>query len=72
MTAVTSTNTAVAIWTMSYDGETALVVHNFSPVQVSVTPGIYKLTDIAVSNGTVSVSGSSVTLGGYASAVFIQ
>lgn len=72
MTAVTSTNTAVAIWTMSYDGETALVVHNFSPVQVSVTPGLYKLTDLAVSNGTVSVSGSSVTLGGYASAVFIQ
>ena len=72
MTAVTSTNTAVAIWTKSYDGETALVVHNFSPVQVSVTPGLYKLTDLAVSNGTVSVSGSSVTLGGYASAVFIQ
>ena len=69
---VSSKTASVALWTMSYDGQTVLVVHNFCGATVSAAVGTNKLTDCIVSNGTWSASGATVTLGPYASAVFLQ
>lgn len=68
-----SPNTAVALWTLAYEGQTVLVVHNFSGSVVSANvPGISELSAESplVSNGVASVNGTTVTLGAYASAVF--
>ena len=72
---VSSSNAAVALWTMSYDGQTVLVAHNFSDKVATVSPsGASELsTDaILVSNGAVTANGSFLTLAPYASAVFAQ
>ena len=69
---VTSTVSSVAVWKMSADGEAVLVVHNFSGKEATVKVDGYKTTEVAVSNGTVSASGTSVTLGPYASVVYVQ
>ena len=73
MTEISSPNAAVALWTMSFDGQNVLVAHNFGSGVASATiPGVSGLSSDAllVSNGVASVNGSSVTLGAYASAVF--
>ena len=73
MAEISSPNAAVALWTMSFDGQTVLVAHNFGGGVASATiPGVSGLSSdaILVSNGVASVNGSSVTLGAYASAVF--
>ncbi|MBQ9660324.1 MAG: alpha-amylase [Bacteroidales bacterium] len=73
ITPVSSTNNALALWTLSFDGQTVLVAHNFGSGVVSASvSGISELSAdrILVSNGVASVNGSSVTLGAYASAVF--
>ena len=68
---VTSGNNAVAAWKMVSASETAFVLHNLSGSEVTVstdvTPG-----DVIVSssNGTIAVSGTSVTLPAYSSVVF--
>jgi len=70
---ISSPNAAVALWTMSYEGQTVLVAHNFgSSVASATVPGVSGLNADAllVSNGVASVNGASVTLGAYASAVF--
>jgi len=72
MTEVTSTNNAVALWTMTSGSQSVLVVHNFGSSVASVTASVLKdasASDILVSNGVANVNGSSITLGAYASAV---
>ena len=66
-----STN-AIALWTMSAEGQTVLVAHNFSGGEYTVDVSGYKTDTAIVSNGSVSASGSSITLGAYASAVYLQ
>ena len=66
-----STN-AIALWTMSAEGQTVLVAHNFSGGEYTVDVTGYKTGNVVVSNGNVSASGSSITLGAYASAVYLQ
>ena len=72
ITEVSSSKQAVALWTMSSEGQSVLVAHNFSGSIMSVAATGYKLDDILVSNGTVSANGGTITLGAYASAVFKQ
>ena len=72
MTEVTTTNNAAAIWTMSYDGQSVLVVHNFG--DKVITTQVNELSSstsgkVLVSNGVVSVNAASVTMGPFASAV---
>ena len=71
---VKSTNPAVALWTLSYEGQTVLVAHNFGGNVATVNvPGTELDADhILVSNGVVTANGSSLTLGAYASAVFAE
>ena len=72
---VASSNGAVALWKMTADGQTVLVAHNFGSSVATVSPsGISALSKdaILVSNGVVSVNGTSITLAPYASAVFAQ
>ena len=69
---VTSPNTAVAIWKMSYEGQTVLVLHNFGTSGPVLPLSAYKTDKLIVSNGTVTVSNGAVALGAYASAVFLQ
>lgn len=70
--AVASPNSAVAVWRMKYEGQTVLVIHNFSGGSPVLPLPEYKTDRLIVSNGTVTVSDASVTLGAYASAVFLQ
>ena len=72
MTEVTTTNNAAAIWTMSYDGQSVLVVHNFG--DKVITTQVNELSSstsgkVLVSIGGVSVNAASVTMGPFASAV---
>ena len=69
---VSSSNSAVALWTMSYEGQTVLVAHNFGAGIASVNVPDAKSENILVSNGVVTANGNSLTLGAYASAVFAQ
>lgn len=74
MTEVSSSNASVALWTMSYEGQTVLVAHNFGAgiVSANVPGGELSSDRILVSNGIVSANGNTVTLGAYASAVFAE
>ena len=74
MQEVSSSNNAVALWTMSCEGQTVLVAHNFSAsvVSVNVPGGGLSSNHILVSNGVVTANDTSLTLGAYASAVFAQ
>lgn len=72
---VASSNNAVALWKMTAGGQTVLVAHNFSASVATVSPsGISELSkeSLLVSNGAVTVNGTSLTLAPYASAVFAQ
>ena len=74
MTEVSSSNASVALWTMSYEGQTVLVAHNFGAgiVSANIPGGELSADRILVSNGVVTANGSTVTLGAYASAVFAE
>ena len=74
MAEVSSNNSAVALWTMSYEGQTVLVAHNFGSgvVSVNVPGGGLSSNGILVSNGVVTANDASLTLGAYSSAVFAQ
>ena len=72
ITEVPSSNQAVALWTLSYEGQTVLVAHNFGTNTPVITPSGYTLDKLIVSNGTVTASNGSLALGAYASAVFLQ
>ena len=69
---ITSPNTAVAMWKMSYEGQTVLVLHNFGSSSPVLPLSSYKTDKLIVSNGTVTVSNGAVALGAYSSAVFLQ
>ena len=62
---------SVSAWYRTTDDQQVLVMHNFaaSPANVSVSGD--DLSALIGSNGSVKVSGQSVNLGGYASAVFL-
>ena len=72
MEVLTSPNSAVAMWKMSHEGQTVLVVHNFGSGAPVLPLSNYKTDKLIVSNGTVTVSNGAVALGAYASAVFLQ
>jgi glycosidase len=69
---VTSPNSAVAVWKMSYEGQTVLVIHNFGTGGPVLPLTNYKTDKLIVSNGTVTVSNGAVAMGAYSSAVFLQ
>ena len=62
----------IGMWTMSYDGQTVLVVHNFGASTANTPVTGYKLTDVIVSNGTCNAGTGTLSIGGYSSAVFLQ
>ena len=72
MQEVGSALNSIATWTMSYDGQTVLVAHNFGGANMSVNATGYKLETQLVSNGNVSVTGANISLGPYSSVVFLQ
>ncbi len=69
---IISPNAAVAMWKMSYEGQTVLVLHNFGSAGPVLPLSNYKTDKLIVSNGAVTVSNGAVALGAYASAVFLQ
>lgn len=62
----------ISAWFRTGGGEKLLVVHNFGGSPSSVTFGSAKLDSIVCSNGSVTVSGSRLTLGPYSSVIFAQ
>ena len=68
----TSDKTIAAWYMTAADGSKALVLHNVGSTEKTISLPDDKLTDKAVSLGSVSVSGSDVTLGANSSAVFVQ
>ena len=72
MTALVAPNSSVAVWTMSFDGQTVLVAHNFGTGTPVITLNGYSTDKLIVSNGAVTASNGSVALGACASAVFLQ
>ncbi len=64
--------TAVGAWYREYDGQKILVIHNFSAATITFEISGDDLATMIGSNGTVTVNGSSLTLGGYSSALFLQ
>ena len=63
----------IAAWYMTAsDGSKALVLHNVGSAETTLSLPDDKLSDQAVSLGTVKVSGSNVTLGANSSVVFVQ
>ena len=68
-----TTDKTIAAWYMTAsDGSKALVLHNVGSAEKTVSLPDDRLTDKAVSLGSVSVSGSDVTLGANSSVVFKQ
>ena len=69
---VTSSNSAVGMWTMTSSNEKVLVVHNFCGTTVTASISGFKTNDCIVSNGSITLNGGNITLGKYASAVYKQ
>ena len=69
---VNSPNSAVALWTMAYEGQTILVAHNFGNGTAAFAVTGYKTDKMIVSNGVADGSSGILSLGPYASAVFLQ
>lgn len=65
-------NPAIAAWYRCTSTQKILVLHNFSPAPVSMTITNDKLDKLIGSNGNVTVKNKNLTLGGYASALFLQ
>ena len=64
---------SIAAWYMTASsGEKALVLHNVGSAEKTLDLAGDKLDNIVVSLGSVSVAGSTVTLGASSSAVFLQ
>ena len=68
----TAGNSSVSAWFRTAGGQKVLVVHNFSGGSVNINFTSSSLENLIVSNGSVTVSGSKLTLGSYSSAVFLQ
>ena len=60
----------LAMWTMSYQGETVLVAHNFSSRRAKTNVRDITLGNIIVSNGTARFRDGELTLEPYSSAVY--
>ena len=69
---MTSPNTAVALWKMSYEGQTVVVAHNFGTGTAAFTLTGCTTDKIIVTNGVVTASSGFLSLGPYASAVILQ
>lgn len=67
-----SSVSSVSAWYRTCEDQKVLVVHNFSGGSVSVTFPSDRLDNQIASNGSVTVNGSKVALGAYASVVFLQ
>lgn len=63
---------SVSAWYRVDGDQKILVVHNFGASPAKLNFSNDNLSAMIASNGTVTVSGSSLTLGGYASALFLQ
>ncbi len=72
MQEVKSDASSIGLWTRTSGTTTVFVAHNFGPSSASVSVSGYKMEDVLVSNGSVTVSGTSLTLGAYSSVVFQQ
>ena len=72
ITEVKSPNSAVALWTMSYENQTVLVAHNFGNGSAAFAVTGYTTDKMIVSNGVADGSSGILSLGPYASAVFLQ
>ena len=60
------------LWTMAYEGQTILVAHNFGNGTAAFAVTGYKTDKMIVSNGVADGSSGILSLGPYASAVFLQ
>ena len=69
---ITSPNSAVALWKMTYEGQTVLVAHNFGSGSAAFAVTGYTTDKMIVSNGVADGSSGLLSLGPYASAVFLQ
>lgn len=65
-------STPVAAWYRSYESQKMLILHNFSGGSTSVNISGDSLDNMIASNGAVSVKDNKVTLGAYASVIFMQ
>ena len=63
---------SMCAWYRITDDQKILVVHNFGSGNASATFNSADLSSMICSNGNVTVNGSKLTLGGYASAIFLQ
>ena len=70
--AISSPNSAVALWKMTYEGQTVLVAHNFGGGSAAFAVTGYTTDKMIVSNGIADGSSGLLSLGPYASAVFLQ
>ena len=69
---VSSPNNAVALWKMSYEGQTVLVAHNFGGGSAAFAVTGCTTDKMIVSNGVADGSTGLLSLGPYSSAVFLQ
>ena len=69
---VATPNSAVALWKMSYEGQTVLVAHNFGGGSAAFAVTGCTTDKMIVSNGLADGSTGLLSLGPYASAVFLQ
>ncbi len=67
-----ASNSSIAAWYRTYGDQRILVIHNFGAGSTTVTLSGDDLTQMIASNGSVSVSGSKLTIGGYSSVLFLQ
>lgn len=72
MEPLSSPNSAVALWKMSYEGQTVLVAHNFGGGSAAFAVAGCTTDKMIVSNGVADGSSGLLSLGPYASAVFLQ
>lgn len=63
---------AICAYFRSFDTQKLLVIHNFSSATQRLKPGKGSYSQIVVSNGNVSYSNDTLTMGAYSSVVFIQ
>ena len=69
---MTSPNSAVALWKMSYEGQTVVVAHNFGSGTAAFTVTGCTTDKMIITNGVVTASSGFLSLGPYASAVILQ
>ena len=73
MAEVSCSSDELAVWTMTYEDQTVLVVHNFRNTPAKAVFTDYKLTKCLVSNGEYSAAkDGTLSLGPFSSVVFEQ